>query len=201
MSLWSTFFCSFLGKYTWEVKFLRPCTSEISLFHPHSGLKVYLGIEFWVGMSHLTSNPSFCVSLLLSLLGVTENSNWVRHYLEQLVSPTHCTWSVRLLWCVPLDTIWSGCNLQYTVTSFMCSFIFIQMHLFMLSPAAYLSVTIQIHKVCCGFPPLFVLHSDILHSLVPQALVIYMRSFWFFVMILHLLLLAQFCICGCNVLF
>lgn len=75
MSLWSMFFCSFLGKYTWEVKFLRPCTSEISLFHPDFGLKVYLGIEFWVGMSHLTSNPSFCVSLLLSLLGVTENSN------------------------------------------------------------------------------------------------------------------------------
>ena len=49
----------------------------------------------------------------------------------------------------------------------------------MLSPPAYLSVTIQIHQVCCDFPPLFVLHSDILHSLMPQALVIYMRSLFF----------------------
>ena len=46
LSLWSTFFCSFLGKYTWVVKFLRTCISKMSLFYPHSGLKVYLGIEF-----------------------------------------------------------------------------------------------------------------------------------------------------------
>lgn len=46
LSLWSTFFCSFLGKYTWVVKFLRPCISKMSLFYPHSGLKVYLGMEF-----------------------------------------------------------------------------------------------------------------------------------------------------------
>lgn len=82
------------------------------------------------------------MSLLLSLLGVTENS--IQTELDTVSNswcPLHCyTLSVFLLWCVPSDSIWSGCNLLNTVTSFMCSFIFIQMHLlYAVTPCIFVS--------------------------------------------------------------